>query len=58
MVSFNLSFINFVQNVFGSLSPFFFTVLVLYYGYGFSWVTVGFSGIVLILLLFFVRESY
>ena len=27
MVSFNLSFINFVQNVFGSLSPFFFTVL-------------------------------
>ena len=58
MVSFNLSFINFVQNVFGSLSPFFFTVLVLYYGYGFSWFTVGFSGIVLILLLFFVRESY
>jgi MFS family permease len=58
MVSFNLSFINFVQNIFGSLSPFFFTVLVLYYGYGFSWFTVGFSGIILILLLFFVRESY
>jgi len=58
MVSFNLSFINFVQNVFGSLSPFFFTVLVLYYGYGFSWFTIGFSGIVLILLLLFVRKSY
>lgn len=58
MVSFNLSFINFVQNVFGSLSPFFFTVLVFYYGYGFSWFTIGFSGIVLILLLLFVRKSY
>ena len=58
MVSFNLSFINFVQNVFGSLSPFFFAVLVLYYGYGFSWFTIGFSGIVLILLLLFVRKSY
>ena len=58
MVSFNLSFINFVQNVFGSLSPFFFTVLVLYYGYGFSWFTIGFSGLVLVLLLLFVRKSY
>ena len=58
MVSFNLSFINFVQNVFGSLSPFFFTVLVLYYGYGFSWFSIGFSGLVLVLLLLFVRKSY
>lgn len=58
MVSFNLSFINFIQNIFGSLSPFFFTVLVLFYGYGFSWFTIGFSGIVLILLLLFVRKSY
>ena len=58
MVSFNLSFINFVQNVFGSLSPFFFTVLVLFYGYGFSWFTIGVSGLALILLLLFVRKSY
>lgn len=58
MVSFNLSFINFVQNVFGSLSPFFFTVIVLFYGYGFSWFTIGASGLALILLLLFVRKSY
>ncbi len=58
MVSFNLSFINFVQTAFGSLSPFFFTILVLYYGYGFSWFTVGFSGLLLILLLLFVRKSF
>jgi len=58
MVSFNLSFINFVQNVFGSLSPFFFTVLVFYYGYGFSWFTIGLSGLVLIPLLLLVRKNY
>lgn len=50
MVSFSLSFVNFVQNVIGAFSPTLFSIVAFYRGFADSWITVGAVGLACALL--------
>ncbi|MEM0157294.1 MAG: MFS transporter [Thermoplasmataceae archaeon] len=45
MVSFALSFVNFVQNIIGSFSPLLFSLVYDHSNYTFSWITIGTIGV-------------
>ncbi|MCL5988931.1 MAG: MFS transporter [Candidatus Thermoplasmatota archaeon] len=58
MVSFSLSIVNFIQNIIGSATPFFFGVMSHYYGYPISWETIGIIGIFCTFLIIPVRIEF
>lgn len=58
MVSFALSFVNFIQLVIGSLSPFLFADIAYYFNYTFAWVILGLVGLSMIPLLIISRNYF
>jgi predicted MFS family arabinose efflux permease len=44
MISFSLSFVNFIQNIVGAFSPTIFGIFAKLYGFGISWVIIGIMG--------------
>ncbi len=58
MISFSLSIVNFIQNIIGSTTPFFFGLISHYYGYPISWETLGVIGIACTFLIIPVRREF
>lgn len=57
MVSFSLSFVNFVQNIVGAFSPAVFTLIAFYSGYVNSWIFLGALGLVFASAGFYLRSE-
>ncbi len=58
MVSFSLSFVNFIQLVIGSISPFFFADIAYYFNYTLAWIILGAIGLLMIPLLISSRNYF
>lgn len=58
MISFSLSIVNFIQNIIGSTTPFFFGLISHFYGYPVSWETLGVIGIACTFLIIPVRREF
>ncbi len=58
MVSFSLSFVNFIQLVIGSVVPFLFTDLAYYVSYRYAWTILGMTGLIAIPLLIATRHFF
>lgn len=57
MVSFSLSFVNFIQNIFGAFSPAVFTLIAYYSGFVSSWIFVGALGLACASAGFYMRSE-
>lgn len=57
MVSFSLSFVNFVQNIIGAFSPTIFTLIAFYGGYVNSWIFIGLLGLACASAGFYMRSE-
>lgn len=58
MVSFSLSFVNFIQLVIGSISPFVFADIAYYMNYTYAWAILGIFGLLMIPLLISSRKYF
>lgn len=57
MVSFSLSFVNFIQNIIGAFSPAIFTLIAFYRGYVDSWLFIGVLGLLCASAGFYMRSE-
>lgn len=57
MVSFSLSFVNFLQNIVGAFSPAIFTLIAYYRGYVDSWMFLGLLGLLCVSAGFYMRSE-
>lgn len=57
MISFSLSFVNFIQNIIGAFSPTIFGIFAKFYGYSISWSIIGLMGFAGMIALLFLNRS-